>query len=460
MSIRIAVLLALTATATAQAANVVVQKNGQFPTIQAGITAAGAGGTVTVKAGVYEETPLIGSTLDGLTLKASGNVIIDARLANGSGDGPGIQINADDVTVRGFTIRHAKDAGAGKPGAGIWVTAPGALIEKIKFINCETVGIQVETSGTVIRNCVITGTGYGVYASSSNETTVENCSVTYCSSYGIYLNGTTPIARKNTVKHTTGYGIYLAGSDAVIEKNTVTNAGSSGIYVNSSDAVFVGNKVFSALDGNGIYSSGDGATLENNTLFDSRYEGIYVSGSQLTLRKNRVRTTGGSDEGIYVSGGVSVVLESNIVDGGGYMGIYVSADGVTARKNVALRSGRYASSAGFHFSGTVATIEKNTAKDCQGDGFVLYVGNADILNNVSTGNTVDGFDVNGPNCEVLNNVALKNAGEGFDLSGSSLVFKNNTAKNNRIDVAASLMPSTFQANQFGSGGSSTSPEID
>ncbi|MCC7170621.1 MAG: hypothetical protein IT459_09240, partial [Planctomycetes bacterium] len=57
MNIRVAVLLALATATTAQAANVVVQKNGQFPTIQAGITAAGAGGTVTVKAGVYEETP-------------------------------------------------------------------------------------------------------------------------------------------------------------------------------------------------------------------------------------------------------------------------------------------------------------------------------------------------------------------------------------------------------------------
>ena len=143
MNIRVAVLLALATATTAQAANVVVQKNGQFPTIQAGITAAGAGGTVTVKAGVYEETPLIGSTLDGLTLKASGNVIIDARLANGSGDGPGIQINADDVTVRGFTIRHALYAGVNKHGAGVNVSSHGALIENTKFINRGEAGVQL-----------------------------------------------------------------------------------------------------------------------------------------------------------------------------------------------------------------------------------------------------------------------------------------------------------------------------
>jgi parallel beta-helix repeat protein len=225
--------------------------------------------------------------------------------------------------------------------------------------------------------------------------------------------------------------------------------------------VFRGNKVLSVFDGTGIYSGGDGALLENNLVFDTRYEGIYVSGSQLTVRKNRVRTTSGSDEGIYISGGTSVLVESNIVDGGGYAGISVIADLVTARKNVALRSGRYASStSGFYFSGNGATIEKNTAKDCHGDGFLLYVSNADILNNVASGNTVDGFDVNGSNCDVMNNVALKNSGEGFDLSGSSMVFKNNTAKNNRIDVAATVAPTTFQANQYGSGGSSTMPEID
>jgi parallel beta-helix repeat protein len=464
MNIRIAALLALTVTTTAQAANVVVQKNGQFPTIQSGISAAGAGGTVTVKAGVYEETPVIGSALPGLTLKASGNVIIDARLANGGGDGPGIQINALDVTVRGFTIRHALDGGANKPGAGVNINSHGTLIENMKFINCGEAGVRLVTlcSGTVIRNCLMTGCTYAVYAASFNDDiTVENCSISYCSSYGIYVSGAAPIVRKNTIKNTNGYGIFIGGPQAVIEKNTVSNAGSSGIYVNSLDGVFRGNKVLSVFDGTGIYSGGDGALLENNLVFDTRYEGIYVSGSQLTVRKNRVRTTSGSDEGIYISGGTSVLVESNIVDGGGYAGISVIADLVTARKNVALRSGRYASStSGFYFSGNGATIEKNTAKDCHGDGFLLYVSNADILNNVASGNTVDGFDVNGSNCDVTNNVALKNSGEGFDLSGSSTVFKNNTAKNNRIDVAATVAPTTFQANQYGSGGSSTMPEID
>ncbi|MBL8767723.1 MAG: right-handed parallel beta-helix repeat-containing protein [Planctomycetes bacterium] len=461
MITRLAVLLALTATTTAQAANVVVQKNGQFPTIQAGINAAGAGGTVTVKAGVYEETPVVTSNLDGLTLKASGNVIIDARLANGDADGPGIQINADDVTVRGFTIRHGMNDGPGKPGAGVRITAPGARIEKLKISNCTDAAVLVESSGATIRNCTMIGVPYGVYASSANDTTVENCVATLCSSYGFFVNGTNPIVRKNMTKGTNNYGMYVAGPNALVEKNTIVNAGSNGLYISALNAVIRGNKVSTVLDGAGLYSTGDGAIIENNVISDTRYEGINVSGGQLTLRKNRVKTTSGSDEGIYVSGGTSIVLESNVVDGAGYAGVYVSGNSITARKNVALRSGRYAgSSAGFVFNGSGGLIEKNVAKDCQGDGMLLYIGDADIRDNVATGNTTDGFDVNGSNCEVTNNVALKNAGEGFDLSGSNMVFKNNTAKNNRIDVAASVMPTTFQANDFGSGGSSTNPEID
>jgi hypothetical protein len=58
------------------------------------------------------------------------------------------------------------------------------------------------------------------------------------------------------------------------------------------------------------------------------------------------------------------------------------------------------------------------------------------------------------------NTAKANLAEGFDIGGAGCAFTNNTAKSNRIDVAATVAPTTFQANQYGSGGSSTMPEID
>ncbi len=453
--------IAVLASSAAHAANVVVQKNGAFPTIQAGINAAGPGGTVTVKSGVYEETPVITSNLDGLTLKASGNVIIDARLADGGANGPGILINADDVTVRGFTIRHPSAAGIGAPGAGIRVLTPGALIDKVKFINCGDSSVLVESTNTTIRNCTLIGSAFGVFASSANNTTVENCSISMCSSSGLLLNGTNPVVRKNTIKGSNSFGLHISGPNAVVEKNTVANAGSTGIYVDSADAIVRGNKVLAVSDGMGISSFGNGALIESNLVADTRSEGLYVIGNALTLRKNVVNRTGGSEEGIYASGGANITLESNVVDGAGYAGIFVSCLSLTARKNVVRRSGRYsASSAGFFLGAGGGLIEKNVAKDCHGDGFVFFVNSADILSNVATGNTIDGFDVNGPDSQVANNVALKNSGEGFDLSGTNLVFNGNTAKNNRIDVAATVAPTSFQSNQFGSGGSSTLPEID
>ncbi|MCC7170617.1 MAG: right-handed parallel beta-helix repeat-containing protein [Planctomycetes bacterium] len=459
-STRILVLSAVAALAgaTANAANVVVQKNGQYPTIQDGINAAGAGGTVTVKAGVYEETPNIASSLDGLTLKASGTVIIDARLANGGADGPGLIVSGDDVVVRGITIRHALNAGGGKPGAGVHVKGVRVRLEKLRVVNASEYGVYVEQTDAVIKNCRFEGCVYGIYAPTGARLLAEGCVIDGAVSSAIFASGDDIVARKNAIT-SCGTGISLSGMRPHVESNALQRIDNMAIQVGFSDAIVRGNKITSVFAGGGITASGDDSEITSNTIVDVRADGINISGSNTVIAKNKVLGVGSFEDGIYVSG-MSPTIESNVLRDIGGNGIYAFSSNMTVKKNVVLRCGRIGSaSSAFYLGGTSVDVLANTAKDGHGDGFRLSLQQSDVIGNSAIGNAIDGFDMDVLGT-VSKNVALKNWGEGFRLGNANMVFTNNVAKNNRIDVAATAAPQSFQANAYGTGGVNTPPEID
>lgn len=453
---------ALVTVRPALSAKIVVHKGGAFSTIQAGVDAAGPGDTVIVKAGVYDETIVISGARDGVMLKASGNVIIDARLPNGDPDGPGIRVDADDVTLRGFTIRHAAIAGpGGTAGAGVYASGSNTHIEKVQCLHCEA-GIVVGGSGTIVRGCTIIDTIIGVYLTFSNDSLIENCSIEMCGERGIVVSGSNTVVRKNRIKNVAQVGIQVAGSHAIVDKNTVhgslsTGVSAFGIAIASVNALVRGNKV-SNISGAGIDVQGGGALIANNAISNTELGSIQVSGnigSSFTLRKNRARGSHGGGSILIYNSVEHVSLESNVIDQTESGGFYVLAKSVTARKNIARRVGF-----GFDFSNaTMGVIEKNVFKGGV-LGFTIDIDNGEISSNLATGGTSDGFRIHGTNCVVSNNVALKNAAEGFELHGAGLVFQSNTARQNRIDVTATVMPTTFHANKFDSGGPTTPPEIE
>ncbi|MFH1133670.1 MAG: NosD domain-containing protein [Nanoarchaeota archaeon] len=148
-------------------------------------------------------------------------------------------------------------------------------------------------NGTVIRNCVFSGFGFGMYVDNGIGWLVENNSIINFSQTGIFLNNF---------------------NDTAFRSNTIIGEGSMSI---GSDLGYVGNLLF---EGNTIHASWGGIAIRamNPTAISS------------TIRGNRVFQ---AQEAIYLINTLGVVVEDNFLQGN-FHGVFINnADGIAILRN-------------------------------------------------------------------------------------------------------------------------------
>jgi hypothetical protein len=204
----------------ANAQAIIIHVPGQYPTIQQGINAAGAGDIVMVAPGHYPEE--ISLKADVIVLGAGeGLSIID-----GGGDAGdvvtaiGNNIN-NNTKFKGFTVTGAISGGSMPGGGGIfcnsgaspeiannrvegndqgiatWNNAQAFIYNNV-VINNTYSGIDLSTNATIINN-TIAGNRYGIDDGGGYGPTVMNNIITGNSRYGIYAVGTPPVLTYNDV---------------------------------------------------------------------------------------------------------------------------------------------------------------------------------------------------------------------------------------------------------------------
>ncbi len=126
-----------------------------FTTIQSAINAASNGDTIYVYPGVYTEPVQISKSIALIGLRKP---IIDGT-ENITHFSSAVKINADRVTVQGFTIRNAE-----KSGIYIDTNANNNTITKNQIINNGLEGIYVHFSeNNIITDNIIMGNGEGIF---------------------------------------------------------------------------------------------------------------------------------------------------------------------------------------------------------------------------------------------------------------------------------------------------------
>ena len=268
--------------------------------------------TIEVGPGTYvlQDGDPININGEGLTListDGAATTIIEADEAN-----PGIHINADDVTVDGFTVNDGE-------GDGIL--------------------INYDTEGVTVQNCIVTDAGWsGIvlsWDSTYEDKVVDSATVT-----------------GNLIEEC-GAGINLLGSavDCTISDNTITDSSNESLDIHggSEDYPTHGNTISgNIITGNqtmGIRLKGDSDTydtfeetvISGNTISENEGDGIQILDSVnditgLVIMGNTIADN--DDDGISLTGAgawsASCVIVFNNITGNGDDGIDNVGDGIGA----------------------------------------------------------------------------------------------------------------------------------
>jgi parallel beta-helix repeat protein len=401
--------------ASASAATITVP--GNQPTIQAGVLASSPGDTILVSAGTYEENVDIPGGFDGITIKAKGKVILDCRPSGATGTGPGFAVASQNVTIQGFTIRHAKGTnphGVYSPAGGT-----GLRLNKLTIEHTDGPGISIQADGARIENTTVNGCDGGMLLFGENIL-VSKCTVRQDGTRGVGVFGNNGVVSKcKFLTIEDGNAVVIVGANGVIEMNTVDGADAAALFSEGDNPTIRSNKILRQCDddaGIEVLSTTTGL-IEKNVIRNTYEDGIEVQSnvSGLTITKNTITNCGTEDESSLFVGGSNCIVSKNVIRGGQQDGILVSGDD--------------------------NTIESNVVIDCLEDGIDLEVG-------------ADGSVVTGNKC-------LNNRGEGFENNGTNTTLINNTMKGNRIDFANDgSFAATPPGNVFATGGTGTAPEID
>jgi len=205
-----------------------------YPTIQAAVSAASPGDTISVRKGVYRESIIISKPLT-LQGEDQENTIID-----GGGRGNVIHITASHVVVSGFTVRN------GKYGVEIQSGLPihhVTLKDMIVTLNTEHGVFSRNTGGYhVVEDCIISHNGVlGFYVHQFSKSIIRNCEI-FSNNMGIIAGWSWHlIIQGNKFHHNGDVGITIDSCyHSTVEKNLVYENEGSGIiflYISSRNTI-------------------------------------------------------------------------------------------------------------------------------------------------------------------------------------------------------------------------------
>ena len=289
-------------------------------------------------------------------------------------------------------------------------------------INCTNVSMQdinitneyygvlfYETDNSTIENATISECNYGISLSSSASNTLTNNTASNNSYYGIYLDSSASnTLTGNTASNNSYHGIYLYSNSAsnTLTNNTASNNSDRGIYLYSSASNTLTNNTASNNSYYGIYLFNSASnTLTNNTASNNSYYGISLNSNSASNTLTGNTASNNSERGIYLSSSASNTLTNNTASNNSNYGIYLeSSASNTLTGNTASNNSYY----GIYLSSSDSnTLTNNTANN----------GNIGIYLYSSASNTL------------TNNTASNNSNFGIYLSSSA----SNTLTNNQVD---------------------------
>jgi parallel beta-helix repeat protein len=313
----------------------------KFNTIQAGVDAVAAAGTVRVANGTYGADPLTGKcayiTKDGLSLigESETGTIIDGAVGSVGSSGSywpkGIHVQANNVTVRDLTVQGFTGDLASTGGYGVlfrdyahdtpsetYIYYTGCVAENIRSQNNYSPMYALVNRNLMVRNCLIQNNlSDGMFiARESDNATITGNTVINSGDQGIWVGkcwmGLGPsdnaTITDNTVNGAREGGISFVASDgAIISGNTITNVAGEGppawngwsvgaisLKDGASDVKVYNNTIYNnAGSWNGYSGTGNGIGIDGTPLnILIYYNNIYGNSGYAVYNYSTVPVTG------------------------------------------------------------------------------------------------------------------------------------------------------------------------
>ena len=251
-----------------------------YSTIHAALAAAGTGDTIEVAAGVYHESNLV-ITQNELTLQgeSSANTIIDGQNSNN----PIINVNANGVTIRSFTVRNA---GAAYGAFGVFLNyhSTGTCLSGNAFSGCYfSVRAQNSTNVTVTSSVFSGDTGFGgagIYTLYCQTGLIENNSIngTHVGAFIIYSSNF--MISNNTFSYCTLTGVTVSYSERnwVVKNRFTFNNSSISIRYNGNNSV-IGNTIANSKTAGLLLEEHSPNNVIHHNNFVSNTEQVKFEGS-------------------------------------------------------------------------------------------------------------------------------------------------------------------------------------
>ena len=265
-------LLATPAVATTTTTRTVCATDCEFTTIGAAVIAATAGDTIEVRGGTYAESVAVDKSV---TLRATAGATV---LPGPSYNEAGFRLQADDVTIDGFTIGN-RSAMSKTVGIDVSNTSGARVVDSILVNNQRGVSLSGGAS-----DVIVSGTRF---ADNNGSGPDDNA--------GLWGDGVTGI----TVKDSTFLG----------HTNTAINlAGSSDITVTGSRFEDNGNLAVIWGDTNVTIAGNTGTEMRGSAVYLNHSSHVTVSGNDLAARGGTsavsVNNIDGANAGLSVTGNV------------------------------------------------------------------------------------------------------------------------------------------------------------
>jgi len=243
---------AVASNATQAPDRVVVAADGSadYASIQAGVDAVAADGTVVVRPGTYAASVAVGGNV---TLVAPDGATLDGSTLSSSADG--IELTATGAatpTVDGFTIRgYGGDGVVAADASGAW-TLRNVTVRNVGGRGLDASGVA---GAWTARNLTVTGTVEGIdTTASTGDWTVREATIHNYTAVGVDARRTTGAWR--------------------VRRSTIADAGAGAIGLDATGADPVGNAsrvYWGASDGPGGDFPGSGAAAVGNLTVDPYY---------------------------------------------------------------------------------------------------------------------------------------------------------------------------------------------